>query len=282
MGLLPRLTRRRFLASVLAGSASVGLYAWRIEPHWVELVERDLAIANLPDALIGQVLIQISDLHVGPAVDADYLITTLQWVSALRPAITVVTGDFMTCNGGEQIEAVSQVMKYLVPGKLGCIAIMGNHDYGLGWSDSVVADNLVNRLDGMGIQFLRNECQMVGGMQIVGLEDMWGPNFQPEATLAAVDWQRATLTLCHNPDAVDLPALSVCRGWILAGHTHGGQCKPPFLPPPVLPVRNTRYTSGEFDVGNGRRLYINRGLGHLLRVRFNVRPEISAFRMIRA
>jgi uncharacterized protein len=278
----PRVTRRRFLASVLAGCAGVGLYTWRIEPHWVELVERDLAIANLPDALIGQVLIQISDLHVGPAVDADYLIRCLQWVSALRPALIVITGDFMTCNGDEHVEAVSQVMRYLTPGKFGCFAIMGNHDYGLDWSDSVVADELVNRLDGLGIQFLRNKCQIVGGMQIVGLEDMWGPNFQPEATLAAVDWNRAALTLCHNPDAVDLPALSVCRGWILAGHTHGGQCKPPFLPPPVLPVRNTRYTCGEFDVGDGRRLYINRGLGHLLRVRFNVRPEITAFRMIRA
>ena len=31
--------------------------------------------------------------------------------------------------------------------------------------------------------------------------------------------------------------------------------------------------------GNDRRLYINRGLGHLLRVRFNVRPEITVFRL---
>jgi predicted MPP superfamily phosphohydrolase len=46
-----------------------------------------------------------------------------------------------------------------------------------------------------------------------------------------------------------------------------------------LSVRNRRYTCGEFDVGHGRRLYINRGLGHALRVRFNVRPEITVFRL---
>ena len=46
----------------------------------------------------------------------------------------------------------------------------------------------------------------------------------------------------------------------MSGHTHGGQCKPPFLPPVV----NRRYTSGAFDLGDGRSLYINRGLGHLL------------------
>ena len=45
----------------------------------------------------------------------------------------------------------------------------------------------------------------------------------------------------------------------------------------MLPVRNRRYTAGEFDLSGGRKLYINRGLGHLTRVRFNVRPEITIF-----
>ena len=71
-------------------------------------------------------------------------------------------------------------------------------------------------------------------------------------------------------------------GWVLAGHTHGGQCKPPFLRPPALPVRNKRYSAGAIDAGNGRTLYINRGLGHLIRVRFNVRPEITLFTLRRA
>ncbi len=69
------------------------------------------------------------------------------------------------------------------------------------------------------------------------------------------------------------------QGWILAGHTHGGQCKPPFLPPPLLPVWNPRYTAGEFPLAGNRRLYINRGIGYVLRVRFNVRPEITVFHL---
>jgi predicted MPP superfamily phosphohydrolase len=31
------------------------------------------------------------------------------------------------------------------------------------------------------------------------------------------------------------------------------------------------------DLFDGRRLYINRALGHLRRARFNVRPEITVF-----
>jgi uncharacterized protein len=132
----------------------------------------------------------------------------------------------------------------------------------------------------MGIRTLRNRSEQVAGLQLVGIDDLWGPNFYPGSVVPDVDWSRPTVTLCHNPDAVDLPSMAACRGWILSGHTHGGQCKPPFLPPPVLPVKNLRYAAGEFDVGSGRWLYINRGLGyHPHRVRFNVRPEITVFRM---
>ena len=69
---------------------------------------------------------------------------------------------------------------------------------------------------------------------------------------------------------------------MLAGHTHGGQVKPPFLTPPILPVKNKRYTAGTFDVGPGRTMYINRGLGFLVQVRFDVRPELTLFTLTRA
>jgi predicted MPP superfamily phosphohydrolase len=42
-------------------------------------------------------------------------------------------------------------------------------------------------------------------------------------------------------------------------------------------VKNKRYTAGAFAFGPGRQVYINRGVGHLLQVRFNVRPEITCF-----
>jgi hypothetical protein len=73
------------------------------------------------------------------------------------------------------------------------------------------------------------------------------------------------------------PGRETFEGWTLAGHTHGGQCKPPFLSPPLLPVQNRRYTSGVFDLPGNRRLYISRGVGHLTQVRFNVRPEVTPF-----
>jgi len=36
------------------------------------------------------------------------------------------------------------------------------------------------------------------------------------------------------------------------------------------------------DLADGRTMYINRGLGYLMRVRFNARPEITVFTLSRA
>ena len=129
---------------------------------------------------------------------------------------------------------------------------------------------------------LRNEVAEIDGLQVAGLDDLWAGRFDTARGLAALDPRKASLVLSHNPDTVDEPGWGDYRGWILAGHTHGGQCKPPFLPAPLLPVRNRRYTSGEFDLSRGRTMYISRGVGYLLRVRFNVRPEVTLFHMDRA
>ena len=46
-----------------------------------------------------------------------------------------------------------------------------------------------------------------------------------------------------------------------------------------LPVKNKKYAAGEIDLRDGRTLYINRALGNLYQVRFNVRPEITVFNL---
>ena len=37
-----RLTRRRFLLGSATATLAVGTYTWRVEPHWVSVVRRDM------------------------------------------------------------------------------------------------------------------------------------------------------------------------------------------------------------------------------------------------
>lgn len=278
-------TRRRLLRLLgggLAAGAAAGLYAWRIEPHWVEIVRRPLPLAGLPPEWEGRTLLQLSDVHVGQRVDDEYLLDCFERAAELAPDLVVVTGDLVSHYPRVHLQAEA-IYRRLPRGRVGTFAVLGNHDYGPDWAHPPVAAKLVEAVGSDDLRVLRNERVDLGGLELLGLDDLWAGRFGGEELLARRRREpRAAIALSHNPDAADLPVWQGWRGWILAGHTHGGQCRPPFLPPPLLPVRNRRYTAGAFDVGPDRTLYVNRGLGHLTRVRFNVRPEITLFELARA
>ena len=278
MNIKRHITRRRFLSLAGATTAAVCLYTWRWEPHWLQVVRKKLAVKNLPDRLAGATLAHLTDIHIGPRVDDDYLLDVFDRVRSFNPEIVVYTGDFTSYHSDITAHA-RRVFAHLPRGSLGSFGVLGNHDYGIGWKDVALADELVNLAEGAGVQILRNEIADVDGLKVVGLDEFWANRFEPEQALAPLDSHSASIVLSHNPDTADQDGWGDYSGWILAGHTHGGQCKPPFLPPPLLPVENRRYTSGEFALSGGRRMYINRGIGHLLRVRFNVRPEVTLFEL---
>ena len=277
------MNRREFLQraalSGVGGAAALGGYAGGVELHWAEFVARDLPVAALPPALAGARLVQLSALHVGPRVADAYLVDVFGRVAALRPDLLVVTGDFLThrlVRGEAQYAQLARVLAHLPRGRLGTFGVLGNHDYGPRWADAGVARRVIAVAERAGVRVLRNEAVAVGGLDVVGVDDLWARRADPAAALARRTGA-ASLVLCHNPDALDELPWGDYRGWVLAGHTHGGQCRPPLLPPPVLPVRNRRYAAGEVALADGRRLYVNRGLGYFLPVRFNVRPEVTVF-----
>ena len=304
------MNRRRFLAlgaGMATAAAGTGVYAWRVEPFWVELVRRPMPLENLPPALEGRTLLHVSDVHVGPRVSSEYLMGSLSAARELAPDFVVVTGDFVSYRTPHEIGELARVLRAAPRGRVGSVASLGNHDYGRNWRSIAVADDVSRAASDVGMVVLRNDVRTMAGLQFAGLADFWSPEFgpghglPPEGALVApvpsrfaragtdaagalrlLEQGPPTVVLSHNPDVLDLPIWEGARGWVLAGHTHGGQVKPPFLPPPVLPVRNKRYTSGAFDVGPGRTLYVNRGLGFLIQVRFTVRPELTLFTLTRS
>lgn len=280
------MNRREFIIKSFFGTITTGLltgiYTWQIEPFWLEFVSRKMPILNLPNELEGKTLMQISDIHVGNRFDYGYIIDSFKQAQAFNPDFVVYTGDYVSYESERQFQQLNEVLEHTVKGSLGTVGILGNHDYGKNWSDQTVADRITDQLTNAGIKVLKNQEVDLHGLNIIGMDDYWALNFAPEEVMKAVDSAKANLVLCHNPDVCDLDVWYGYKGWILSGHTHGGQCKPPFLTAPLLPVKNKKYSQGEIDLMDGRTLYVNRAVGHLWQIRFNVRPEITIFELQKA
>ena len=238
-----------------------------------------MPIRNLPQKLVGASLLHASDLHIGPQVDDAYLIGVFNRIRELAPEFVFYTGDFVSYNTDLR-EHAPRILSQIACGTLGTFGVLGNHDYGSQWHDENIAQAVSSLAESVGVRILQNESATLHGLTIVGMGDLWADHFEPSSVLSRLKSNDAPVVLVHNPDAVDRVGWGQYAGWILAGHTHGGQCKPPFLRPPLLPVRNRRYTCGEFALSGGRRMYISRGVGHLRQVRFNCRPEITLFKLL--
>ncbi len=269
----------------MTACAATGAWAFLGAPHHVEIVHVPMPLRDLPESLVGKTILQISDLHVGPIVSRDYLVHCLELVSSLEPDIVAITGDFVSYDGPARINEAVDLLADMQPGKLATVAITGNHDFGFsreGFTNRQAADSLTEKLDGIGIRMLRNAAVEIEGLRLLGVDDFWGPTHELGETLSSGNAEQPSVMLCHNPDFVDQPGWENYRGWILSGHTHGGQVRLPFCKPPILPIRNHDYTAGQVELSGSRTLYVNRGLGYLRKVRLNVRPEITVFKLLRA
>jgi len=234
---------------------------------------------NLPSSLIDKKIVQISDIHIGETVEEDFIIKQFNKVTKINPDIVVYTGDFISPVGMNQapFDQLKVALAHTAKGKLATLAILGNHDYGSVGKNPGRADSLVQILESYGIKVLRNESLNVNGLNIIGIDDYWRGNFKPKTAMRNYNKELANLVLVHNPDVCDLDVWSGYDGWILSGHTHGGQVRFPFRKASIIPVENENYDEGLKHLSGGRTLYINKGLGHSIRVRWNVRPEITVF-----
>jgi predicted MPP superfamily phosphohydrolase len=278
------MNRKSFIKKTLIGLSGFsllgGFYSWQIEPFRLEFTKVKMPIKNLPDFLIGKKLMQISDIHVGNRFDYNFIIESFIKAQKLNPDFVVYTGDYISLHNKKvQFDKLTEVFKNTVKGKLGTVGILGNHDYGVNWAEMDIANKIERMLIDSEVNVLRNAKIELNGLNFIGFDDYWGLNFNPKPVMDSYDASKPSVLLCHNPDVCDLDVWNGYKGWILAGHTHGGQVKPPFLDAPMLPVKNKRYQSGLIDLQDGRKLYINRALGCLWQVRFNVRPEITVFEL---
>jgi predicted MPP superfamily phosphohydrolase len=243
------------------------------------IVEREIPIAGLPEALHGFSIVQISDVHVGATIKRDYVQAIVDAVNELNADAIAVTGDIVDGSVRDlaaHVEPLSQLRA-----RHGAFLVTGNHEY---YSGEASWTREFRRL---GLRVLLNEHVTVqrddATLVLAGVTDFSAHHFNPAhrsdpaAALAGAPKAHAKILLAHQPRTA---AAAAAAGFDLqlSGHTHGGQ----FWPWNHFVRFQQPYTAGLHRLDE-LWIYISRGTGYWgPPKRFGAPSEITRLRLVRA
>lgn len=142
-------------------------------------------------------------------------------------------------------------------------------------------------LERRGIHWLHNRAVHLNGdrgvagldLYIAGIDDIIEGRPNLAAALRPVPEGAPLILVSHNPDVLESPA-ALRADLLLAGHTHGGQIVLPLVGPAHTQSDHLsrREAAGYFRRGKTH-IYINRGLGEGIPLRFGAPPQITLIEM---
>jgi uncharacterized protein len=254
-----------------------GLIAARRRPAVVEI---SIPVTDLPQALHGFSIAQISDVHVGPTIKRGFVEGIVARVNDLKADLIAVTGDLVD-GSVPQLSAHTAPLAGLTA-RHGAYFVTGNHEYYSGeraWTEEI------RRL---GLRVLKNEHVVLhhnGALLVLaGVTDISAHHFDPSersdpaaALRGAPANAGAKILLAHQPSSAPAAA-SAGFDLQISGHTHGGQ----FWPWNLFIHFFQPFTSGLHRLKD-LWVYVNRGTGYWGPPnRFGVPSEITRICLIPA
>ncbi|MDB5804186.1 MAG: transrane phosphoesterase [Betaproteobacteria bacterium] len=229
--------RRHRQHSRFAVRVALGLlFVWMrfVEPQWI--IERETRTA----LHTGTRVALISDLHLGAYNNAAFVARLAEHINALKPDCTVIAGDFLYAPDAPLDTLLATLKNIHGP----VYAVLGNHDshevappHGGDVPTAMVREALTRA----GVQGVEDRVVDCGRVKIAGIGDLWTGNADFRAA-QAYKGAAPLVLLTHNPDLAYQVPRNLSR-LLLAGHTHGGQIRLPFVYRYVIPVK------GPFDRG---------------------------------
>jgi len=269
----------RSAAGVVLIALAVTLVGLRNARRPARVKAVDVPLKDLPPALQGFRIAQISDLHVGPTIKGPYLQRIVDAVNALDVDVVAVTGDLVDGSVAELGRHVAPLAQ--LRSRHGSFFVTGNHEYYSG------APQWIAELQRLGVRVLMNEHVVLvhqrAPLVLAGVTDYGAHQFDPshrsDPHMAVAGAPRAAVKvlLAHQPRSARA-AEDAGFHLQLSGHTHGGQ----FLPWNFFVRFQQPFTAGLHTLRE-MRVYTSRGTGYWgPPKRFGAPSEITHLRLVAA
>lgn len=242
----------------------------------LEITQHEVIIPDLPASFDGYRIAFMTDTHVASFMRRELYRVCVDEIARREIDLVLLGGDFVSWR--KHIPLMTKVLLDGLEAPDGVYAVLGNHDY---WSD---ADAVVAAMTAKGVEFIINRSvRLQRGsdlIDLVGIDEIYRGEPDVETAFRNVTGLRPCIAVSHHPDIIG--RLDERRiDLLLAGHTHGGQIRLPFLGAIIVPSRH----EGLYDAGFHRQrnvlLYVSRGLGAIPPVRILCRPELAMFTLVR-
>lgn len=262
--------------AVIAAVLVVTLFGVINARRTAAIAERTIALRNLPTALQGFSIVQLTDIHVGPTIKQGYIDAVVKRVNSLSPDLIVITGDLVDGSVAELADDFAPLGQ--LRARHGVYVVTGNHEYYAG------ADSWIAEFERLGMKVLLNRHVVLehdgGRMVLAGIADYSAELFRPShksdpvAALAGAPVDVPRILLAHQPRSAKAALAAGCD-LQLSGHTHGGQ----FWPWMHFVRWQQPWVAGLQHAG-GMQIYINRGTGYWgPPLRFGAPSEITRIQL---
>lgn len=244
------------------------------------IVNVDVPVQNLPLALHGFSIAQVSDVHVGAQIRSSYVEKIVDAVNDLHADLIALTGDFV--DGPVQELSAHTAPLARLRATHGAFFVTGNHEYYSG------ATAWIAEFRRLGLHVLLNEHAVIqhkgAPLVVAGVTDFSAHHFNPAqrsdpaaALSGAPTDAGARILLAHQPRSAPAAA-EAGYDLQLSGHTHGGQ----FWPWNHFVRFQQPFTAGLHRL-NRLWVYVSRGTGYWgIPNRFGAPSEITRLRLVPA
>ena len=240
--------------------------------------ENRIVSKKIPNSFNGTKIIQFSDIHFGTTITKNELSNLVKIINSRKPDIVVFTGDLINKDyelSSKELEEIISALNKINP-PLGKYAIRGEED----------DESFITIFNQCNFTILNNDYELIykddtTPILLVGVDN------KPDINKAFKYYKDSnynsnifTTTILHKPDYVEeINSLSYKSDIYLAGHSHNGQIRIPFLGTPLRKKGSQKYYNEYYNLKNSK-LYITSGIGtNGSGIRLFTHPSINLFRL---